>query len=201
MDISSFFRDSSGEDIRDRELLEIRRQYASLQQTFSDGKREYDQVVESNMRELSTLREKNSTLHERNTVLERELQACKDDLFRLQPVSQLPDSSIAQRFENLDNGICDWTDQEISLYLDEWHPKNSDAQPRLFHHNGDPMMQGFLSHYPVTGGDNVIRFMLHYLIQKNLFDDKVLLVGLTSMDSEWLRWIEQGMSRLQPPRG
>lgn len=201
MDLSSLFRGSYEEDNKERELLELKRRYELLQQASNEGNHEYDRVVKSNMREISTLREKNSSLHERNTVLERELQACKDDLFRMQPLSQLPDSTIAQRFETLNDNICDWIDQEISLYLDEWHPKSPEAQPKLFHHNGDSTVRGFLAQYPDTGGDNIIRFTLHCFIQKKLFSDEVLLVGLSSSDSEWLRWIEHGMSRLQPPRG
>lgn len=188
-------------DSKERELLELKRQYKLPQEALNDGKCEYDRVMESNMRELSTLREKNSSLLERNTILERELQACKDDLFRMQPFSQLPDSIIAQRFELLNDSICDWIDQEISLYLDEWHPKSPESQPQLFHHNGDSTMRGFLAQYPDTGGDNIIRFMLHCFIQKKLFSGEVLLVGLRSSDSEWLRWVERGMSQLQPLRG
>ena len=77
------------------------------------------------MRELSSLRKENTTVRGRVAMLEKELQACKDDLFRLQPVSQVPDSTIVQRLEYLNVQICDWIASEASRSMDEWqreHP-------------------------------------------------------------------------------
>ena len=188
---------------RTRELSELRQRCSALHKASSEASLERDQALMAKaeiMKQLSTLHEENSSLQERNAALVRELQACKDDLFRLQPMTQVPDSAIAQRFESLDNVICNWIDSEISQYIDKWESKYPNVDPKLFHHSGDPAMKTLLAQYPNSGGEHVIRSMIHSHFQKKLFADRPLLFGLNIHLSDELRLIEEHISKLQPPR-
>lgn len=153
------------------------------------------------MRELSSLREEKTTLRGQKVILEKELQACKDDLFRMQPVSQVTDSTIAQRLEYLNVQICDWIASEVSRSMDEWQRKHPGRQPKLFHHGGDTAAKAFLTQYPEMGGEYLVRSVLHRFLQQNLFNDGTALFGLDTNAASLLEAIEQGMSKLQPQRG
>lgn len=204
MAFGSLFAGHPEENDKQRELSELQKQHASLQQAYDRGKVEYDQVMAAKLedqKELSASREQNINLQKRINALENELQACKDDLFRLQPLSQVPDSIIAQRFENLDNVICNWIDTEISQFMDEWGSKYPNVDPKLFHHNGDPAIKTILAKYPNTGGEHVIRSIVHRHFQKKLFADRVFLFGVNARLLDSLKLVEEHMSRMQPPRG
>ena len=200
----NLFRDVMRVGIRDEGATELRHRFTSLQETYNKMKGEHQQLVDSqaqDSKELIALREEKSVLQDRIAVLDRELQACKDDLFRMQPMSQVPDSTIAQRFESLDDQICNWIETQISRFMDEWQGKHHGDQPKLFDHDGDRTTKLFLAFYPNTGGEYMVRSTIHYYLQKELLGDKILLFGLSEVDVGWLKWIEQSMSRLQPQRG
>ena len=188
----------------DDQSIDVQHHYASLLDNYNKVNQKYDQLLathEQDLRELSTLRESSSALQDKITVLQGQLQACKDDLFRILPSSQVPDSAIAQRFENLDVQICDWIGMEISEYLDVWQAKHPGAQPKLFHHNGHIDTQNFLAEYPEMGGEYFLRHVIHRHLQKKLFDDGIYLFGLTTRFVNLFKTIEGGMSRSEPPRG
>ncbi|KAG6994105.1 hypothetical protein G7Y79_00047g083310 [Physcia stellaris] len=203
MSLSFLVRGGGGRDDKDRDLPELQRRYSSLLKASDESKIEHDRAIASkiqDMRDLSVLRERDMAQQERITVLEKELQACKDDLFRVQPIGHLPDSTITRRFGDLDDLICVWIDGEISLFMDEWQPKTPGAEPKLFHHNGHSDMKAFLRRYPEMGGEYVVRFTVHYVLQKDLFGDEIWLFGLATYDMDLLKLIEQGMAELDPPR-
>ena len=189
---------------RNRELSELRERCSALHKASDEANVERDRALAAKadtMKQVSTLHEEKSSLQERNAALVRELQACKDDLFRMQPMTQVPDSTIAQRFENLDNVICSWIDSEISQYIDEWESKYPNVDPKLFHHSGDSAIKTLLAQYPSSGGEHIVRSMIHRQFQKKLFGDRVFLFGLNTHLIDWLKLVEEHMSRLQPPRG
>ena len=189
---------------RDEGPTEIQHHYASLLGSYNQMKGERDQLMASkaeDTKELSVLREAKSVSQNRIAVLDRELQACKDDLFRLQPIDQVPDSIIAQRFESLNDQICDWIETQISRSMDDWQAEHRGDQPKLFDHHGDTTTKRFLAHYPDTGGEYMVRSMIHFYFQKHLLGDKILLFGLDDNFVGLLEFMEQSMSRLQPQRG
>ena len=200
----NLLRDVMKGGVREEGPMELQHRYASLLKSYNQMTGEHHQLVASqaqDAKELSALREANSVSQDRIAALDRELQACKDDLFRVQPMSQVPDSTIAQRFASLDDRICDWTETQISRFMDKWQAKHHSDQPKLFDHDGDRTTKGFLAHYPDTGGEYMVRSIIHYYLQKYLFGDKILLFGLNDSLIDWLEMIEQSMSRLQPQRG
>lgn len=184
--------------------IELQHRYASLLESYNQIVKEHHQLVASqaqDAKKLSALHEAKSVLEDRNAGLDKELQACKDDLFRVQPMSQVPDSAIVQRFESLNDKICDWIETRISRFMDDWQAKHHGDQPKLFDHDGNTKMKHFLAYYPDTGGEYIIRSIIHYYFQKYILGDGILLFGLSESLGDLLKWIEQSMSRLQPQRG
>lgn len=208
MSLSSFF----GRE-RDRELYDLRRQVESLSQAYNQAsagshslaqtltkeKAEYNEAIASKERDMRVLCEENLALQGRIATIQKELQACKDDLFRLQPVSQLPDSTIAQRFEDLNVQIEDWIAAEIARSTDEHRQPGN--QPKLFHHGENENAKAFLAKYPEFGGEYYVRSVLQQYLQQVLFHDTILLFALDRGFSVSLQNIENGMSQLKPSRG
>ncbi|KAL8833282.1 MAG: hypothetical protein Q9170_004365, partial [Blastenia crenularia] len=52
------------------------------------------------------------TLQKQNARLNEDLTECRDDILRLQPPSQIPDSKIAEEYANLHQQIASWVDDE-----------------------------------------------------------------------------------------
>ena len=200
----NLFRDVIKGGVREEGPIELQHRYASLLKSYDELTEEHHQLVASqaqDAKELSALREADSVSQDRIAALDRELQACKDDLFRVQPMSQVPDSTIAQSFASLDDRICDWTETQISRFMDKWQDKHHGDQPKLFGHGADPTTKRFLARYPDTGGEYMVRSIIHCYLQKYLFGHKLLLFGLGDNLVGWLKSVEQSMSRLQPQRG
>ena len=52
-------------------------------------------------------------LRKKPTIAWRELDLCKDNLFRIQPVCRVSDASIIGAFESLSKQLLDWIDNEV----------------------------------------------------------------------------------------
>lgn len=197
-------QDELGEDDDSFELADLRTSFDSLETRYHKKVAKLDRLkakLRWNKRQKRVLQKDNQVLRNRNAILKKELQACKDDLFRMQPASQITDSTIAQNFESLDDAINDWIDTEIARFTDKWQSKHGNTEPKLFHHNDDPALIDFLLKYPDTGGEYVIRYEIHRCLQEALFGDDTILVGLQADSVNFLLCIEQGMRGLKPPRG
>ena len=184
-----------------RETHDLPSESTSLLQALTQEKDEdeHTEAITSKERALKVVTHENLTLRERVATLEKELQACKDDLFRLQPLSQVPDSTIAQHLEDLNTQICDWIAVEISRSMDE-HRQPGD-EPKLFYHGKNRYARAFLADYPESGGEYYVRSVLHHQLQHVLFSDTILLFALDRDFSLFLQSIEHGMSQLEPSRG
>ena len=189
-----------------RETSDLRHKCISLSQALERQKAEHNEAITSKGRALTSMESALSAVNQENLTfqacivdLKKELQACKDDLFRLQPLSHVPDSTIAQRLEDLNIQICDWIAAEVLRSIDE-HEEH-DSQLKLFYHGGNRHAKAFLAEYPDFGREYYVRSVLQQHLQQVLFDDKILLFALDQGDSMFLQFIEHGMSRLEPSRG
>ena len=52
----------------------------------------------------------------RTNKLQQDLEACKDDLFHLQPMIQVTDADIRSQYEGLCEQISSWVEEEISAF-------------------------------------------------------------------------------------
>lgn len=194
-----------------KELEELRakeKQTAShlsqLQQQHSNLLQSHHEVVNENhnLRTFTTqaIRDLESARGERNS-LEQALQACKDDLFRMNPSSNIPDSEITQGYDNLYEHISGWMEAEISRSERSLRKTQPGLLPDLFHHGGMPQAKKLLLLYPNSGGEYFIRCIVEMMLQKFVLSKDILLVGLDERTSTLLRGIEQSMANAKPPRG
>ena len=126
-----------------------------------------------------------------------ELTACKDELFRSQPIAQVPDSRVAKEFENLCQQIVNWVEAEVVLF-ENAHPE--DGQEHIFSICEDNEAAKFMAQHP-RGGEHLAVHMIHRWLQDNLFGRKLSCVGLAAEAIQLLERVERSMARLDPPRG
>ena len=151
--------------------------------------------------DLKKLREQCAKLESQNTGLRQDLQKCKDDLFRLQPASQVPDSEISDQYEALSNAISDWVDSEVARSADAWQKDNGNEPPQIFHHSEINHLEEILALYPESGGEYVLRFAIFNFLHRELFDENIFLFGLRTSDRECLTRTISAMVASQPSKG
>ncbi len=136
-------------------------------------------------------------LWEKLAASQRELSACKDDLFRLQPVAQIPDSDISKNFDFICQQIVNWIDGEL-LGFEHANPHLS--QKDFFLVGGDIRIARHLQKNTELG-EYLSRYMIHCFLKGKLLGPSCSLLGLTRGDRELLHRTERSMAKLDPPRG
>ncbi len=175
---------------------------------------EYNQFYKTTTAQLEKLRAEKAEVDEtaRKTHLklqarEEELQKCKDELFDLQPPSQISDAQIGNEWERLCGNITRWIDDQAggmgSLYselkrlrqMDKFNDTVAlywgDDRQELAHH---------ASRYPYIM-DVLIRYNIHCLLEEKVFSERVYMFGLGYRSAELLTMIEKQMNALEPRRG
>ena len=126
-----------------------------------------------------------------------DLTACKDELFRSQPIDQVPDSRAAKEFENLCQQITNWVEAEVAIF-EKAHPE--EGPEHVFSIGEDNNAKQFMAQHP-KGGEHLAVHMIHHWLQDNLFRRDLSYVGLPAEAVQLLERVEQSMARLDPPRG
>ena len=126
-----------------------------------------------------------------------QLRVCKDDLFRLQPVAQLPDTEIVKEFEALCQDVVSWIDIEISAF-EKSHPGAESGH--IFSGGQLLRVTYLLEHFP-TFGEYLVRCVVHECLLDTMFSRSVYLLGLPEEIKQYLRAAEERMANLDPPRG
>lgn len=137
-------------------------------------------------------------------VLRRELAesqqaliACKDDIFRLQPKTQLSDSDVLKAFESICQEVVNWIDEEI----DAFETAKSNSRPeQIFSANAESAFAQFLRRYPERG-EYLVQYTIHLCLYEHLFGPNIYLFGLPSGASSFLQQTEQSMMKLNSVRG
>ena len=122
---------------------------------------------------------------------------CKDDLFRLQPMSQLPDTEIVKDFESMCQDIISWIDVEISAF-EKSHPSAESSD--IFSVGQSFEATYLLNRFP-TFGEYLVRYVIHQCLRTLMFSRSVYLLGLPKETKEYLQAAEERMANLEPPRG
>ena len=139
-------------------------------------------------------------LHETREHLaasQQELRACKDDLFRLQPVVRVTDADLSRDFESLCQRIDDWIEGEVSLFEDA-HPNAKPGQ--MFSAVGSLELNKFMQKHSEFG-EYYVRNIIHHHLQEIMFGREVFLFGIPDDLSQVLQGAEQSMAMLEPRRG
>lgn len=143
-------------------------------------------------------------LQKQNRDLHENLTECKDDLLRLQPPSQIPDSELAEQYSSLTQHISRWVDDET---------EDSQGMETCFEALGkaddlpEPLKPYLTDEHIRLGKKSpnaqpfIIRFVVHRYLENFIFGNDVYLFGLDSRSIELFAGIERGMHELEPPRG
>ncbi len=143
------------------------------------------------------LKANNKDLQAFLTVSREELSKCKDDLFSLQRVTQIPDSTIFKRFESIGQQSVHWIDAETAAF-ETAHPEAELED--VFSVGRDKKATKFLRLYP-DAGEHLARYLIHRFLQKNVFGKRIYLFGLPEETANLLQVAELRMAELDPPRG
>ena len=143
-------------------------------------------------------------LQKQNRDLHENLTECKDDLLRLQPPSQIPDSELAEQYSSLTQHISRWVDDETedSQGMEtcfEGLSKADDLPEPLKPYLTDEHIR--LGKKSPNAQPFIIRFVVHRYLENFIFGNDVYLFGLDSRSIELFAGIERGMHELEPPRG
>lgn len=140
-----------------------------------------------------------------NKELNENLTECKDDLLRLQPPSQISDSELSEQYMNLHQQISKWVDDETedSQLLEQRFENlstSNEEPPELLRKclTNDHFRLG--KKYPQSQ-PLILRYIIQYHLDQHVFRDDILLFGLDSQYTSFLRGIEHGMRELEPQRG
>lgn len=137
-------------------------------------------------------------LYETTSIQHRELQTCKDNLFRLQPVVQLSDSEILKQYETLCQLVSNWVDDEISRFEDKFGTAAHDTQ--VIVDGGSIAVKKLLDKVP-GAGEYLLGSVIHTKIQQAFFGENVVLFGLHPNDASLVFSTQEHMVKLQPERG
>ena len=177
-------------DEKDMEIEKMRERFNVLLHAHESQQRNINVLQRNGHAESVALRDK-------LTTAEQELDLCRDDLFRMQPVCRISDASISTAFESLSEQLINWIDDEISAF--------EKAIPHahvgcLFFGSEDPDVAHFLQMYP-SAGEYLCRHMVNRYLLEHLFGSNVHHFGLSAEYSHIILVIEHGMAVLKPPKG
>ena len=174
----------------------------------------YNQLYKTTTTQLEKLRAEKAKTEEiaRKTHLklqakEEELQKCKDELFDLQPPSQISDVQIGNEWEMLCGNITRWIDDQaggmgsLSSELKRLKQLNQFTKTISFYWGIDRQeLAHHANSYPNII-DMLIRYNIHCLLEETVFHESVYMFGLQRKSAELLTMIENQMSALEPRRG
>ncbi|KAL8943816.1 MAG: hypothetical protein Q9216_000809 [Gyalolechia sp. 2 TL-2023] len=181
---------------KEMEMSAFKEQQDELVQTYHGVMSENQQLKNW----ISRVTGESESTQVRNRCLERELQACKDDLFQIHPRNQVSDCDIGRMYDDLDEHISSWVEGEVSRLESKFRKTHHAPLPDLFCHGGMPAAETFLAAHQTSGGEYFIRCLIHILLQKSVFVNGILLFGLDEAGTALLQQIERGMSKAKPPR-
>ncbi|KAL8971526.1 MAG: hypothetical protein Q9183_001010, partial [Haloplaca sp. 2 TL-2023] len=166
--------------------------------------------------QLEELKETKKQLKDQNRKLEQqrdsareerdELSALgdqlKDDLFKQQPKTELPDSQIAEKYTQLQRNVTTWVESEIRCFDTEWSKDHDGKWPefQIFRPGRNQQYASFLNAGHTYGGDYLAESVIHLELQKILSCDHKLLVCLDESHKELLTNAERGLVNMDPPR-
>lgn len=182
---------------KDTELEVLQNRISTLSETCQNKRAENKSLLAG----IDTANGDFQQLRTKLLASQQDLHTCKDDLFRLQPMNQAPDTEISNDFESICHEISSWIDGEISRFEKEHTEANADTiSANIFNFRGDRDAAWLTATHP-NFGEYLVTFKIHQCLQETMFKDNVYLVGLSQGRKEILQTIESGMKELEPPRG
>ncbi|KAI4173126.1 MAG: hypothetical protein LQ346_008470 [Caloplaca aetnensis] len=143
------------------------------------------------------------SLQKQNNRLNDDLTECRDDILRLQPPSQIPDSKIAEEFNNLYQQIASWVDDEaedsLSMEARLGSLLTDKDAPELLKSILDNDLIRATRKYP-DAEPLILRYIIQIHIHRCILADELYLFGLDEHNETILRSIAHAMEALEPKR-
>lgn len=167
---------------------------------------------ESNLLEVNTkLRNNRDDLHNTQAKTEdelvttaqqlassqKEVEACKADLFRMKPMTSVPDSAVINEFEYLCEQITGWIDGEIYKFIKE-NPGVVTSQ--LFSKDLDAKARKLIAQYPDIG-EHLVRYIVHAGLCFTIFGKNMYHLALSKGQNAFMKKLEKALRTLNPPKG
>lgn len=140
-------------------------------------------------------------MHQKAGVMQVRLQECRDDLFRLQPLNEISDSTILGQYDQLNQQTASWVDELFSRFDDE--NAHREASGKLLHpllKVEDAGIQRLLTSSPNVS-EYWLRHWLHNVLQREVFVEDTYLSCLPEEFVNLIKVTEYGMGTLVPKRG
>lgn len=154
--------------------------------------------------EKAAYESKLQSLQKQNNRLNEDLTECRDDILRLQPPSQIPDSKIADEYTNLCHQIASWVDDEAedsSLMETQLGNLLTDKDaPELLQSILDNNLIRATKRYP-DAEPLILRYIIAMYIHRYILADDIYLFGLDEHNVTIFRSIAHAMEDLEPKRG
>ncbi|KAL9027517.1 MAG: hypothetical protein Q9196_003963 [Gyalolechia fulgens] len=154
--------------------------------------------------EKATYENRLQTLQKQNARLNEDLTECRDDILRLQPPCQIPDSKIAEEYANLHQQIASWVDDEaedsLSMETQLGNLLADKDAPELLKSTLDHDLIKATKKYP-DAEPLILRYIIQTLIHRSILADDIYLFGLDEHNVDVLRSIAHAMEDLEPKRG
>lgn len=177
-------------DEKDKKIDELRGYYNGIVHA-QEGQQRDSKVLQRNADAEA------EALRDRLRAAEQELELCRDDLFRMQPVCRMCDGDIMAAFESLGEQLVNWIDHEISTF-EKANPHTPVGW--LFSGSEDSNVVCFLWTYPIAG-EHLCRHLINRYLLDCMFGSEIHNLGLSAEYTHMRLEIEQGMAALKPPRG
>lgn len=177
-------------DEKDKEIEGIRRHSNTLFHAYESLEKDNRTLQRKAGRAIGALQDQ-------LTQAEQDLDLCRDDLFRLQPVCRISDASILTAFKSLGDQLINWIDNEISAF----EKANPDAHAGcLFSGSESSDVAHLLQMYP-SAGEYLCRHMVNRYLLEHIFGSDVHRFGFSAEHTHVRLAIEHGMVALDPPKG
>ncbi|KAI4271491.1 MAG: hypothetical protein LQ337_005971 [Flavoplaca oasis] len=153
--------------------------------------------------EKAAYENKLQTLQKQNARLNEDLTECRDDILRLQPPSQIPDSKIAEEYSSLYQQIASWVDDEADdtqfMETSLTDLATDKKAPELLRAYLDPDLIRLTKKHS-DAEPLVLRYIIQLHLHRVILADDIYLFGLDEHNITMLRSIEHAMEALEPKR-
>ncbi|KAL8723267.1 MAG: hypothetical protein Q9225_000389 [Loekoesia sp. 1 TL-2023] len=143
------------------------------------------------------------SLQKQNARLNEDLTECRDDILRLQPPTQIPDSKIAEEYSNLHQQIASWVDDEA----EESQSMETQLGNLLADKDAPELLKSILDNDLIRvtrrysdAEPLILRYIIQTHIHRSILADDIYLFGLDDHNVTILRSIAHAMEDLEPKR-
>ncbi|KAL9010692.1 MAG: hypothetical protein Q9173_004400 [Seirophora scorigena] len=154
---------------------------------------------------LRALQAENKRLTEQLKAFERKAtesteanEMLKIDLLKQQPASQLPDSELVEKYEQLHEAVSAWVNDEVGIIDAAWRKQNGcRAQLNQFRDGGVPNHRQFLGDDYRLGGEYLLESLVEQELYNALFSDKAMFFGLDKLEQMFLCTVEEDTTAIR----